>query len=158
TTARLAELESLQRQVSKFERENKALENNIGERKKEIAEIKDQIVKITNFSQEREKTLKSDLESLQRSTTKDIEVFQSKIKREKELSEFFKRALEVYPKYTVLMILNEVRKATSKELERTIRQTSGGVKRILKELEGEGYVKLSGDEENVEMVKSFPPF
>ena len=57
----------------------------------------------------------------------------------------------------ILFILNEVRRATIKELERTTRRSAGAVKLIIKELEGEGYIKISADEETVEMVKSYPP-
>ena len=153
TTAKDAEIESLNRNISKLQKDVTSLDVQIKNCHTELAESTEKTIKLTNEVQEGVKNI----EGLRISSTKEIETVQKKLTREKQLSEFYKRSLEEYPKHMVLFILNEVRRATIKELERTTRRSAGAVKLIIKELEGEGYVKISADEETVEMVKNYPP-
>ena len=153
TTVKDAEIESLTRNISKLQKDLTSSEVQIKNCHSELAESTEKTIKLTNEIQEKETTL----ENVRLSTTQEIETIQKKLTREKQLSEFYKRSLEDYPKHMILFILNEVRRATIKELERTTRRSAGAVKLIIKELEGEGYIKISADEETVEMVKSYPP-
>ncbi|OLS18807.1 MAG: Chromosome partition protein Smc [Candidatus Heimdallarchaeota archaeon LC_3] len=157
TTTKEVEIETLQRQVNKLEKDINNLEKSLSETKNKLNESSEQNIIMKNEISEKDRLLKSELDTLQESSSKEIEVLQKKFSREKELSEFYKRSLEDDPKYMILLILNEVRKATTKELERTTRRPTAIVKRLVKSLEGEGYLKISADEEMVEMVKNFPP-
>ena len=77
--------------------------------------------------------------------------------REKRVSEFFRRELERMPKYVILFVLNEVRRAKLVELQKTIHRPALWVKREVQSLVQEGWIHEVEGGEAVELIKDFPP-
>ena len=87
---------------------------------------------------------------------KKFEKVQNTLKKERKSSEFFRRELERNPKYVMLFVLQEVRRASLVELQRTVHRPSLWVKREVQSLVQEGWIQMT-DDENVEIAKEFPP-
>jgi chromosome segregation ATPase len=135
------EFERLSRQVSNFEKEKEKAEREAARAKEELEDTLRQQLEFTEKIEESE-----------RKTDK----CRTDLNKEKRVNDFFRRELERLPKYVILFVLNEVRKATLTELQRTIHRPQLWVKREIQSLVQEGWVKEISEEE-VEIIKDFPP-
>ncbi len=135
------EFDRISRQLTNIEKEKEKAE-------KELEQAKEELEGVLNSQlTEREK-----IDKAERETDK----CRNDLTKEKKVNDFFRRELERLPKYVILFVLNEVRKATLTELQRTIHRPQLWVKREIQSLVQEGWVREL-DEENVELIKDFPP-
>ena len=135
------EFERISRQLSNLEKEKEKLDKELAHSKEELDETLKQQLTFTEKIDQAEKT---------------TERCKNDLTKEKKVNDFFRRELERLPKYVILFVLNEVRKATLTELQRTIHRPQLWVKREIQSLVQEGWVQEI-DEENVELIKDFPP-
>ena len=135
------EFERVSRQLSNLEKEKEKLDREVEHAKEELDE-----------------TLKQQLNAQEKIDAAERESDRCKtdLTKEKKVNDFFRRELERLPKYVILFVLNEVRKASLTEIQRTIHRPQLWVKREVQSLVQEGWVREL-DEENIELVKDFPP-
>ncbi len=146
----IAESTSSEKQFE-FERVSRLLSNLEKEKEKMDHELE-------HAKEELEETLKQQLNYQEKIDAADRETDKcsANLTREKKVNDFFRRELERLPKYVILFVLNEVRKATLTEIQRTIHRPQLWVKREIQSLVQEGWVREL-DGEHVELVKDFPP-
>jgi chromosome segregation ATPase len=140
------EFERLSRQFSNVTKEKERIERETARLREELEETLLQQLEITERTEQVEKELNENLEKLK-----------SQYNREKKVSDFFRRELERMPKYVILFVLNEVRKAKLEELQRTIHRPALWVKREVQSLVQEGWVEEIEGGQAVALIKNFPP-
>lgn len=140
------EVERINRQLSNATKEKERIERDTIRIKEELEDTLSQQLEITERAERIEKELNVSLDKTK-----------SDHNREKKVSDFFRRELERLPKYVILFVLNEVRRAKLSELQRTIHRPALWVKREVQSLVQEGWVNEVEGGEAVELIKDFPP-
>ena len=99
---------------------------------------------------------KSSREKLQEelsSSQKEIQTVQGQIAQYREGTENLKRALEEEPRYRILLLLQDIKKATLTELSRTLAWPPAQTRSEIRKLEYSGWVKF--EEDTVTIMKDF---
>lgn len=140
-TEKQFEYERMSRQVANLEKEKEKMDREVAKAKEELEETLQQQLTFTEKVSQAERS---------------ADRAKNDLNKEKRINDFFRRELERLPKYVILFVLNEVRKASLTEIQRTIHRPQLWVKREVQSLVQEGWVREL-DEENIELVKDFPP-
>ncbi len=136
------------------------------ERQKETyeVEIKSLGIQLKESSNENQR-LEKKLNTFQNEITKsngENDVLTRQLTKLKEESEQYKQAVEVLkinlsknPKYAILFVLQDIQKASVKELAKTVAIQLVFAERLMKELESEGWIDYNTDKELVTLKRSF---
>lgn len=150
--AREEEVRQLGQKVSQLEGEVLLLKNQLGEQEESLRAKQEEL----DSSLAEQLVLEEKLQHCERDASHYQERSKKLLDRERKVNTVFKRELERIPKYIILFVLNEVRRATMAELQRTLRRPALWVRREVQSLEQEGFVQMI-DDDTVEMIQDFPP-